>query len=146
NGFALAPRVLLLFGLWCGLLAAPSPSRAQPDSCALRLRLITCGPGEDLYALFGHSALRVVDSVRNLDMVFNYGTFDFDEPGFYLRFMRGDLRYYVSIGHYRDFLFTYQMEGRSVMEQVLQLSCADRNRIYAFLQFNAREENKYYAY
>ncbi|MBS1655032.1 MAG: DUF4105 domain-containing protein, partial [Bacteroidetes bacterium] len=52
---------------------------AQPDSCRLRISLLTCTPGEELYSTFGHSALRVIDSSTHQDLIYNYGTFDFDD-------------------------------------------------------------------
>src|SRR5438309_11141074 len=66
------------------------------NSCHLRLSLLTCSPGEELYSTFGHSAIRVTDSTTKEDIVYNYGTFDFDEPGFYTKFIRGKLMYYLS--------------------------------------------------
>ena len=69
---------------------------AQPDSCNVKISLLTCTPGEDLYSTFGHSALRITDAVNNTDIVYNYGTFNFAEPGFYTKFIRGKLLYYLS--------------------------------------------------
>ena len=69
--------------------------RAQ-DSSRLRISLLTCTPGEELYATFGHSAFRVIDSNSVTDIVYNYGTFNFDDDGFYMKFIRGKLLYYVS--------------------------------------------------
>src|SRR5689334_4761343 len=58
--------------------------QAQQDpSCQLQISLLTCSPGEELYSTFGHSALRVKDSATKTDIIYNYGTFDFDDPDFY---------------------------------------------------------------
>ena len=120
---------------------------AQQDSaCHLRISLLTCTPGKELYSTFGHSALRVVDSARPLDIIFNYGTFDFGDPAFYSKFVRGKLLYFVSVDEFENFVAAYQYEGRGITEQVLNLSCSEAQQLFAALQENAKEENKYYKY
>lgn len=116
------------------------------DSCGLRVSLLTCSPGTELYSSFGHSALRVTDLSNRSDVVFNYGTFDFDDPYFYKKFVKGQLLYFVSVYDMEDFLAEYRYFKRGVTEQVLQLSCADKQKLVAALYENAKEENKYYKY
>lgn len=115
------------------------------DSCSLRITLLTCAPGEELYSTFGHTALRVQDSSTGIDAVYNYGTFEFS-PDFYSKFIRGKLLYSLSVEDFRDFLYTYQIESRSIVEQELRLSCAEKERLYKALQVNALEQNRYYRY
>ena len=120
--------------------------QAQPDSSHLRISLLTCTPGEDLYSTFGHSALRVTDSANNDDIVYNYGTFDFSEPGFYLKFIRGKLMYYLSTEDFDSFRDFYKTENRGMTEQVLQLTTSEKNKIKYLLQQNLMAENRYYKY
>jgi hypothetical protein len=115
------------------------------QSC-LRISLLTCGSGEDLYSVYGHSAIRVVDSSTMTDIVYNYGTFNFSDPDFYLKFTRGKLLYYVNDESFDDFMNMYMQDGRSVYEQVLNLNPADANVVNEFLLNNLKEENKYYKY
>lgn len=119
---------------------------AQTDSSHLRVSLLTCEPGEDLYSTFGHSALRVIDSVSKDDIVYSYGTFDFSEPGFYIKFIRGKLRYYLSTGDFDSFKDSYQQENRGIIEQVLQLSSSEKKNIRKLLQENLESQNKFYKY
>jgi hypothetical protein len=107
--------------------------------------LLTCSPGEELYSTFGHTALRVKDNATRSDIIFNYGTFEFG-PNFYTKFIKGQLRYFLSIETYADFAYSYQYESRSIHEQVLLLSCAEKEKLFAALLINAQEENKYYQY
>jgi hypothetical protein len=107
--------------------------------------LLTCSPGEELYSTFGHTALRVKDNTTGSDIVFNYGTFEFG-PDFYTKFIKGQLRYFLSIENFADFAYSYQYESRSIQEQVLQLSCVEKEKLFTALQINAQEENKYYQY
>lgn len=120
------------------------------DSSRLRISLLTCTPGEELYSTFGHSAYRVIDSSRAFndwqDIVYNYGTFNFDDEGFYLKFVQGKLLYYVSATTFQDFKFDYQTTNRGITEQVLNLSAAEKISIQRFLNENIKEENKYYLY
>lgn len=120
-------------------------SSAQ-DSCGIRISLLTCTPGKELYSSFGHSAFRVVDSANNSDIVYNYGTFDFYDPDFYSKFVKGKLLYFVSVSSLNDFMEEYEYYKRGVTEQSINVSCADKKILAALLRENAKEENKYYKY
>lgn len=122
-----------------------SESIAQ-DSSRLRISLLTCTPGEELYSIFGHSAIRIIDSNSVTDHVFNYGTFNFNDEGFYLKFIRGKLLYYISLEEFSDFKFIYQAEGRGMTEQLLNFTSEEKTAIHRALIENLREENKYYKY
>ncbi len=119
---------------------------AQSDSCELRISLITCSPGAELYSTFGHSALRVVDKSTGTDIIYNYGVFDFYDPDFYAKFVRGKLLYFLDQENFSDFLFNYSADNRSVSEQVLNLSCTEKKEMQEFLFTNLRPENKQYKY
>jgi len=124
----------------------PHAAEAQQDSSGLQISLLTCSPGAELYSVFGHNALRIVDSAAGTDIVYNYGTFDFNDPDFYTKFIRGKLLYFVSQVNYSDFLFEYQYFKRGVKEQVLNFSQLEKKKIQADLFQNVREENRYYKY
>ncbi len=120
------------------------------DTSHLRISLLTCTPGDELYSLFGHSAIRIVDSSNAgndyFDIVYNYGTFNFDDEGFYIKFARGKLLYYISIERFTDFKQLYQDTNRGITEQVLNLSAGEKKNIQDALRENLKEENKYYKY
>jgi hypothetical protein len=119
---------------------------AQQDSCHIRISLLTATPGELLYSTFGHSALRITDTVRNTDIVFNYGTFNFEEPNFYLKFIRGKLPFYLSPDNFDNFMAEYEEENRGVTEQVLNLTCAEKANIRMMLLVNMMGNNRGYKY
>jgi Domain of unknown function (DUF4105) len=127
-------------------LAYSSFITAQTDSCHLRISLLTVTPGDELYATFGHSALRVYDSVSKQDIVYNYGTFNFDEPGFYTKFIRGKLLYYLSTADFNSFSGSYAEEKRGITEQLLDLDCAEKSMIMQKIEDNLLEQNKFYKY
>lgn len=135
------PRLLLFFIACCstGMLMAQ-------DSSRLRISLLTCAPGEELYATFGHTALRVTDSTQNSDIVYNYGTFNFEDEGFYIKFIQGKLPYYLATEYFGDFLITYQMEGRGITEQLLQMSGTEKKQLQQALEKNLLPANKFYQY
>lgn len=122
------------------------PLKAQTDSSQLRISLLTCGPGEDLYSIWGHTAIRVIDTARQADVVFNYGTFDDSDPLFYIKFTRGIMIYSVAPYAFTDFMTEYQQGGRSVTEQVLQLSAAEKIQLTAALWKNTSKEYRDYPY
>lgn len=116
------------------------------DSSHIKISLLTCTPGEELYSTFGHTAIRVTDSSSVTDNVFNYGTFNFDDPGFYTKFIRGKLLYYLSVENFQDFKYAYQMENRGITEQVLNLDAAEKIAMMEAIYENAKGQNKYYQY
>lgn len=121
-------------------------SFAQADSCRLRISVLTCSPGEELYSIFGHTAMRVTDGATGRDIVFNYGTFDFDEPGFYIKFIRGKLNYFLSVEDYAEFIQFYQYDQRGITEQVLDIPCEQKQILYKALVTNLQGSNRYYKY
>ena len=110
------------------------------------ISLITCGPGNELYSTFGHSAIHISDRTSGLDKVYNYGTFDFDTPNFYVKFSRGQLDYFLNVTDFGRFVRSYQREGRWVYRQELNLTQAQKEELFAFLENNAKAENKFYKY
>src|SRR5205085_1968054 len=122
-----------------------SRSYSQTDSCHLQISLLTCGPGEELYSVFGHTAIRVKEDSK-FDIIYNYGTFDFDDPDFYTKFVRGKLPYSVSAENFNTFMYEYQVENRQVIEQILDLTCEEKEQLFLALRENSREENRYYRY
>ena len=134
----------LLIGL--SLLVFSISLSAQNNAAHTRISIITCGPGEELYSLFGHTALRIVDSVNNSDIVYNWGGFTFDQPNFYLKFLRGKLLYYSSADVFPDFMEEYVYEHRSVYEQLLNLDSASKQKIIEAVQFNMQGDNRFYKY
>ena len=116
-------------------------------SPSAELSVITCGPGtEELYASFGHSAFRVLDLKNKIDRVYNYGTFDFNTPNFYLKFAQGKLLYQLRAYNFGRFLQSYHDENRWVIGQVLDLEPNQIQEVFDFLEENAKPENRSYKY
>jgi hypothetical protein len=108
--------------------------------------VVTCGPGNELYTTFGHSAFRVFDPAIGLDKIYNYGTFDFNAPNFYYNFAKGKLIYQLSTADFNRFLRIYQYENRWVKTQVLNLTGEEVQWMFNFLENNAKPENRKYQY
>lgn len=119
---------------------------AQDDTSHLRISLLTCGVGDEIWETFGHNGIRVIDSVKGTDMVYNYGTFDGFDKDFEMNFMKGKLLYYVSFYPYNDFMAEYISAKRKVEEQVLIINGKQKREVYTYLQTNALPENKFYKY
>ena len=117
-----------------------------PLSPTATASVITCGPGNDFYTTFGHSAIRITDTARGLDLVYNYGTFDFDTPHFYWKFTKGSLDYCLSRSPFQHFMEVYNYEQRAVWEQPLNFSQQEVNNLFVMLEWNFLPENRYYRY
>ena len=110
--------------------------------------VLTCERGNDLYNLYGHTALRIVDPETNVDWIFNWGMFDFgeDPTEFGFKFIQGKLDYFIAVEDIENFLAQYHFEGRSVYEQTLNLTVAQKENIWSAIQTNLKPENKTYKY
>lgn len=139
----------LVIGL-VGLMGLMGTVQAQgprlPLSAGATASVITCGPGDDFYLAFGHSAIRITDTANGIDYAYNYGTFDFDTPHFYWNFARGMLDYCLSRTPFDRFTATYAFEGRAMWEQRLELTQQEVNNLFLMLEWNYMPENRYYRY
>ncbi len=131
---------------WLVLLLISLVAHTQTDSARLRISVLTCAPGSELYSTFGHTAIRITDSIAQTDLVYNYGTFDFNDPDFYMKFTRGKLDYFLSVSDLPGFMYEYQQEGRDVHEQVLALSNESKAAIQRALTTNLIGPARYYKY
>lgn len=136
-------RYLIWLGMWMPTLLS---AQEETLSDSAYISLLTVAPGEELYSVFGHSALRVKDEANQIDQCYNYGTFDFTEPNFYLNFCRGKLRYFLNVEKTRDFMRGNLHDRRSFREQRFNLDSIQKQRFFHLLEENAREENKFYQY
>ncbi len=125
----------------------PAPTAEDVAAAArLRIDLITMGPGDAVWERFGHNALRVHDPVTGEDVTYNYGMFDFAAEDFFPRFLRGDMLYWMEGFDTRAVVYSYIRMNRSVYAQELNLTAEQKARLVTFLEWNAREANRYYAY
>lgn len=123
----------------------PELEIALSDSAVISL--ITISAGTEVYSLFGHSGFRLYDPENSIDWLYNYGTFDFNDPLFVVKFLRGQLDYYLDVVSFpRSLDFYENVEKRAVIEQVLSLERRELEALFDFLQNNAKIENRYYRY
>lgn len=109
------------------------------------ISLITCDPGEEIYAKFGHTAIRV-RGTEGLDVVFNYGLFDFRTKNFYWKFLRGHTDYMLGVSRTEDFLYEYYVRNSTVYEQVLNLNMEEKQKLIHLLNVNYEPKNRTYRY
>lgn len=131
-------RVLLSI-LFC--MSLVNSARAE-----MKISVLTCSPGDEVYALYGHTALRCRDISTGRDEVFNYGLFDFDTPNFAWRFVIGETDYMVGATFYGNFVREYEVRGSGIIEQVLNLTENEAQELYGILTKNIRPENRVYRY
>jgi len=136
-------KSFLLFAL---LLSSLMQAGALTLSDSAKVSLLTCGPGDELYAKFGHTAIRVHDPANHLDISFNYGYFDFNIDGFYYKFVKGETDYQLGIAETSEFFLEYQMRQINMWEQVLNLQQNEKQALFDALMENYRPENRFYRY
>ncbi|WP_255512728.1 DUF4105 domain-containing protein [Flavobacterium sp. GT3R68] len=111
-----------------------------------KVSVLTCGTGNEMYSLFGHTAIRIMDDENHIDQVYNYGTFDFNTSNFVLKFTKGDLQYMASSNTYNDFFNEYLYEKRAVYEQILNLSSPQKQDLFDRLDRALLSDERYYTY
>ena len=131
--------LLLLFHFFS---FSQNPSLSDKASVSI----LTCGRGDELYTTFGHTAIRIKDSINHLDVVYNYGAFDFRIKNFYLKFIKGDLQYFINASSFEDFIFEYQSEKREVIEQSLDFSLKQKQELFEILNASLYSDERSYTY
>lgn len=106
--------------------------------------LVTAWPGREIYELCGHEAIRIKGP--GIDSVWNFGVFNFAEPNFVGRFVKGETDYLVESYPFAWFMPEYVTSGRRVEEQVLDLTPAEVERLHAMLRKAATPPNNRYRY
>lgn len=108
---------------------------------------MTMGVGAEIWERFGHNAIGIRDRSRGTDVVYNYGTFDFTAPDFVTNFLKGRMTYWLDVADAASTIRFYRdHRHRSVYLQELNLLPAKRVELKEFLEWNARDENKFYRY
>jgi len=130
--------VLLSFSIGFG--------QSVPLSKNAKVSVLTCGLGNETYSYFGHTAIRVSDPANNLDIVYNYGAFDFRTPNFVAKFTKGDLQYFVITHSFSEFMEEYNIEKRSVFEQELLIPQDLKQKLFDKLNATLLSEDRYYTY
>ena len=137
----------ILFGL--SVLMAPAAvdsTLVRDHGDSIRISLVTCSPGTEVYEVYGHTALRVEIPSMGVDVVVNYGLFSFEAPNFVWRFIKGETDYMVGTIGYPIFEREYTYRGSSVTLQTLNLNGEEKERLVYLLNENLRPENREYRY
>jgi hypothetical protein len=140
-----------LFGLCLSIATIGGLAFAQEmppaiDGSNIDVALITFGPGTEVWERFGHNAIQIRDRTTAQTRLYNYGIFDFDQENFFLNFARGHMTYRMAVGDSAQEFPVYREEGRWIVEQDLNLEPAQRTKLAAFLEWNARPEHSEYRY
>jgi hypothetical protein len=111
-----------------------------------KVSVLTCGTGNESYSLFGHTAIRITDTEHFIDLVYNYGAFDFNTPNFVAKFTKGDLQYFAVAHPFSDFMNEYSYERRSVYEQELNIPYALKQKLFDNLNTSLASGESHYTY
>lgn len=117
---------------------------ANPDS--IKISLLTFGKGNSVADVWGHTGIRVKNAEKGSDLVYNYGTYDFKQPNFLLKFLRGKLKYSLSFNDFDQMVRFYTYYHRDVFEQVLNLDSLEKMKLMELLEKNYLPDNRYYLY
>ena len=132
---------LLLFLFF--LLGKTLVAQTNPDE-TIQISVLTVGTADESHSLYGHTAIRIKDDFRGIDVVYNYGMFDFRTPNFIVRFVKGDMQYFAGAYPYQDFEENYRYENRSIYEQTLNLPTSDKLALVAALEKSISGSDKFY--
>jgi hypothetical protein len=132
--------IILFLIAFClqGLMSQSDESRS--------VYLITVDPGDQIYSIYGHSALRIVDVRAGTDEFYNWGVFDFDTPNFAWKFAKGRLDYLLDVNSPDSFLGEYIYERRTVRQQKINFESSEIDKLAELLKENLKPENIKYRY
>lgn len=117
---------------------------AQVNYDEVDIKLYTFGAGENYWEAFGHTALRV--KINDIDYMYGFGYFDFNEEDFFLKFAKGQMHYFLGIEESSLEINNYINQGRAVWSQKLNLSSPQKQQLITQLNYLALAENRYYHY
>ena len=126
--------------------AANDSIQANNEADSITISLLTCSPGNEVYSLYGHTAIRYTDYRKGIDVAVNYGIFSFSKPFFVLRFIFGITDYEMGIMPFDYFCDEYKSEGRSVYEQELNLTAKEKLALRDAIDTNYLPQNRVYRY
>ena len=133
--------------VFCSLiLLAYSPGVFSQSSNDTIAYLLTCGPGTEIYSIYGHSALRIVITEKHTDNVYNWGVFDYETPNFAWKFANGRLDYMLDTEVFNGFLHVYFFEKRYVYSQKINIDAKETSKLIELINENLRPENIKYRY
>ena len=135
---------LLIFIFTLSLPLWGQNSESNEDD--FRITLLSCSPGDEIYSLFGHTAIRVQNSQTDLDLVYNYGIFDFNTDNFIWRFALGHTDYQLGRLPYEHFVFEYRVTNRTIWEQELFLTKEEKVNLINLLEENYLPSQRVYRY
>jgi len=142
-GRLLPVLAVLLVGL---APAARAQEAAAEPGAELQVFLLTMGQGDQVWERFGHGAIWLRDPQSGTDRVYNYGLFDFQAPGYWKRFLKGDWIYQIGVSDISYTMLEYQYLNRTMVAQALNLTPAEKRELQAFLEWQALPENREYRY
>ncbi|MEG2514342.1 MAG: DUF4105 domain-containing protein, partial [Bacteroidaceae bacterium] len=123
------------------------PTKANANTIdSVRVSLLTCSQGTEIYSLFGHTAIRYENLEKGMDVVFNYGMFSFNSPNFIFRFLKGETDYELGVVDFLYFEREYAMRNSSVYQQTLNLQPEEKEKLWRILTENYQPENRVYRY
>lgn len=136
-------QIVLLICCFSFITAAAQPETLSENA---EISVLTCGTANEMHTLFGHTALRIKDVNQNLDVVYNWGMFNFRTPNFLAKFVKGNLLYYLDVDSFDDFLYNYTVDNREVVEQMLNLSSTEKSKIWTEINRQLKGNDRYYTY
>ena len=137
-------KQLFIFVFLLLILPLKAQLQLSPDS---RISILTSYPSdEEVFTLYGHTAIRISDPAQKIDYVFNYGIFDFQTPNFIYRFTKGETDYMLGVVDFRSYFIEYQMRGSKVVEQVLNMNQEEKEKLWQALIINYEPQNRKYRY
>ena len=142
---------LIILLLFLGVASCFSTSNTRykawtQDISNTEISVLTCSPGDEIYSIFGHTAIRVCNKNTGLDAVVNYGLFDFNQDSFVYRFVKGETDYMCGVDGYNSFLYSYAWRGSGVKATVLDLTDTEKERIIRVLTNDLKPGNREYRY
>lgn len=138
--------IILILSAFFNTTVFADSTNTVNESSPIHVSLLTCQPGDEVYSLYGHTAIRYRNTDKDIDIAINYGMFSFNKPYFILRFIFGLTDYEMGIVPFERFVMEYEFTRRGVYEQELNLTTEEKTKLIEAIEKNYLPENRTYRY
>ena len=146
NNRKLLQKIILLFLLIVYPIVAKAFSPQDSLTESANVYVISCEPGEVIYEKFGHSAIRIIDPKKGIDLIFHWGLYSFDSPNFVGNFIKGNLLYEMGVCESEYFFKEYIKRDSYIYSTKINYTLDEKNSLWRNLWDNYKPENRKYCY
>lgn len=130
---------------------APSEKAAvvAPEAPPPQLALLIVGPSKDIYTLYGHAAVLVIDDPTahiNKARLFNFGLTSFKRPNYLKDFLTGRVKFWGAATTFKRAFARWKRNDRTVWRYDINLGPGATQRMIKRMEHDTQPDRREYVY